>query len=251
LSDPQHREEDEMSQATIHAEATAAAVRLQEKHPELKEAFEKSYGYAVFPSVGRASAVLGGAYGKGEVYERGQPIGFATLSQMTIGVQLGGQTFSEVLLFAQKPALDEFRRGKVAFAANASAGIVKAAATGTSNPATITAHAYSRGGMILELSLGGQKFSFIPPEQAEKLDEAHGVEGAQEGGREGAGGHQGDLRSRGIEAVRHARSKLGGMARRHPVATTALAVGLTGASIATKAILAARRRAVPTPTPSK
>jgi hypothetical protein len=237
-----------MSQATIHAEATAAAVRLQEKHPDLKEAFEKSYGYAIFPSVGRASAVLGGAYGKGEVYERGQPIGFATLSQMTIGVQLGGQTFSEVLLFAQKPAFDEFKRGKVAFAANASAGIVKAAATGTTDPSKITAHAYSRGGMILELSLGGQKFSFIPPEQAAKLDEAHRAEGAPEGTPE----HAKDLRARGVEAMRQARSKLGGMARRHPVATTALAVGLTGASIATKAILAARRgRPAPTPTPSK
>src|SRR3954447_14939566 len=108
-----------MNQATIHAEATAALVYLQEKHPDLKETLAKSYGYAIFPSVGRASAVLGGAYGKGEVYEHGKPIGFATLSQMTIGVQLGGQTFSEVVLFDQKPALDGFKRGKVAFAANA------------------------------------------------------------------------------------------------------------------------------------
>jgi len=152
-----------MNEHTIHADAAATISRLQKKHPNLKQELADSYGFAVFPYVGRASAVLGGAYGQGEVFEQGRSIGFATLSQMTVGVQLGGQTFSELVIFPKKKNLAEFRAGMVAFTANASAVIVKAAASGTSNFDGVTAHAYSRGGMLLELSLGGQKFMFIPP----------------------------------------------------------------------------------------
>lgn len=152
-----------MNEARVHADAAATLKRLKAKNPELKQELSNSYGFAVFPFVGRASVVLGGAYGHGAVFEQGKPIGFATLSQISIGVQVGGQTFSEVVLFPNKESLDEFRTGKVAFTANASSVIVKAAASGTTNFGGFTAHAYSRGGMLLELSLGGQKFMFIPP----------------------------------------------------------------------------------------
>lgn len=168
-----------MNERTIHADADAALARLQEKHPDLKDTLANSYGYVVFPSVGRASLVLGGAYGHGEVFERGTPIGFATVSQITIGIQVGGQTFSELLVFPKKESMDEFKSGKVAFNANATAAIVKAAASGTGNFGGVTAHAYSRGGMLLELSLGGQKFSFIPPRRLDEERAAAG-EAAQE-----------------------------------------------------------------------
>jgi hypothetical protein len=94
------------------------------------------------------------------VFEHGKPIGFATLNQLTFGVQVGGQTFSELVMFTTKDALDTFKRSKLSFTANASAVIVKAGATGTSSPATTIAKAYSRGGMLLEASLGGQKFTY-------------------------------------------------------------------------------------------
>ncbi|GEL73912.1 lipid-binding SYLF domain-containing protein [Myxococcus virescens] len=147
---------------TLHEEAVATVDRLVLKHPELKKELEQVEGYAVFPSLGRASLVLGGSYGHGEVFEKGKPIGFATLSQLTLGVQVGGQTLSELIFFHDRDALEAFKGGKVAFAANASAVLVKAAASGTINYAKCVAHAYSRGGMLLEASLGGQKFTFIP-----------------------------------------------------------------------------------------
>lgn len=75
-----------MKQELVHAEAAAALSRLQKQHPELKQELEKAWGFAVFPSVGRASAVLGGACGHGEVFEQGKSIGFATLSQISVGV---------------------------------------------------------------------------------------------------------------------------------------------------------------------
>ena len=166
---------------TLHEEAMATLGRLERKNPELKQALERARGFAVFPSMGRASLVLGGTYGHGEVFERGKPIGFATLSQMTIGVQVGGQTFSELIFFEDRAALEDFKGGKVAFAANASAVIIKAAASGTTNYAKCTAHAYSRGGMLLEVSLGGQKFTFMPPSSEKGRRAKDSEEG---GGRE-------------------------------------------------------------------
>src|SRR5688500_6018289 len=103
---------------TLHDEVTATLKRLQAKDPGLKRMLKNAHGYAVFPSVGKASAVIGGAYGRGEAYEKGELIGYATLSQLTLGVQLGGDTFSEILIFEGKEALDRFKRGKTAFAAN-------------------------------------------------------------------------------------------------------------------------------------
>jgi lipid-binding SYLF domain-containing protein len=153
-----------MLEAGIHEEALATLNRLQEKHSNLKDRINKAYGYAVFPSIGRASVVLGGAHGLGEVFEQGEPIGFASMSQITVGVQVGGQTFSEVLLFNDKPALDKFKtRGRLGLTFNASAVIVKAAATATNNVSDIETKTYSQGGMLLEASMGGSKYSFIPP----------------------------------------------------------------------------------------
>ena len=153
-----------MLETAIHEEAEAALNRLRDKHSDLKEKLGKAYGYAVFPSVGRAGVVIGGAYGQGEVYEHGEPIGFATMGQITVGIQVGGQTFTEVVIFNKKESLDSFKhRGKLGFSANASAVIVKAAATATSGSAGLEAKAYSLGGMLLELSLGGTNFLFVPP----------------------------------------------------------------------------------------
>lgn len=153
-----------MLEAGIHEEAQATLNRLQEKHSNLKESIKKAYGYAVFPSIGRAGVVLGGAHGLGEVFEQGEPIGFSSMSQITVGVQVGGQTFSEILMFKDKNALDKFKtRGRLGFTFNASAVIIKAAATATNNVSDIETKAYSQGGMLLEASMGGSKYSFIPP----------------------------------------------------------------------------------------
>ncbi len=144
----------------IRAGAEATLSWLTTKDPGLKQLLDKAYGYAVFPALGRASAVLGGARGHGEVFEEGNPIGFATLTQMTVGMQVGGQTFSELILFDNKDALETFKKGMVRFTANASTVFVRAGATRTTDFHAVVAKAYSRGGMLLEASLGGQKFTF-------------------------------------------------------------------------------------------
>src|SRR3954464_9044282 len=99
------------SNTTIEERAAATLKRLEEKDPGLKQLLKKAYGYAVFPSVGKASLVLGGSYGHGAVYERGEFIGHATISQFTAGVQIGGETFTEVLVFQNQAALERLRHG--------------------------------------------------------------------------------------------------------------------------------------------
>jgi len=145
--------------------------------------FHSAYGYALFPTIAKAAYVVGGAYGKGRVYRGGKHIGNTEMTQATIGFQLGGEGFSQVIFFKDKRALDEFTRGNFEFGAEAKAVAITAAAgasantTGSSATASggknnaKTAGTYqngmatftiTKGGLMYEASIGGQKFSYTP-----------------------------------------------------------------------------------------
>src|SRR5262249_5853361 len=84
----------------------AASSALKTLDPSLQQQIASAYGYAIFPAVAKGGAIVGGAYGRGEVYEQGKMVGWADLTQATIGAQLGGQSFSELILFENKAALE-------------------------------------------------------------------------------------------------------------------------------------------------
>jgi lipid-binding SYLF domain-containing protein len=148
---------------TLHKDVQATLKRLQAEDAGLKQLLDRAHAYAVFPSVGKATAVIGGAFGKGEVFEKGDLVGYAAIIQLTLGVQLGGQTFAEVIAFENEQALDRFKAGKWAWAANASAVLVKAGAAASANYESGAAvFVYADGGMMLEAAVGGQKFIFRP-----------------------------------------------------------------------------------------
>lgn len=148
---------------TLHSDVIAALNQLQEKHPDIKELLEKAYGYAVIPSVGRASLLLGGAYGVGEVFVRDRVIGYAAIIGLTLGVQLGGSTFHELIVFNDQKAWKELKDGKYAFAADASVAFVKAGAQASKGFGSNTAiFVFNEGGMLLDLAIGLQKFTFKP-----------------------------------------------------------------------------------------
>jgi len=232
----------EKQQPPMAQRVEATLRRLEKKDPGLRQFLKEAYGYAVFPSVGKASLVVGGAHGHGAVYEGGKLIGHATLSQMTLGVQLGGDTFTEILAFHDKGSLDRFKQGHMPFTANASAVLVKAGAAGTSNFKGVTAHAYSSGGMLLELAIGGQKFTFKPlggkqDEQGQSGgDKAKGRrggesspedEGEDDPGEEGRMSQMLDGARGALDGVRSAASKVSDLAKEHPVAATLLGAGVT------------------------
>src|SRR5512136_1471339 len=80
--------------------------------------FNKCYGYAVFPTIGKAGFVVGGAYGEGRVYEHGTPVGDTSMTQLSVGFQLGGEGYSQIVFLADKRAFDDFTSGNFEFGAN-------------------------------------------------------------------------------------------------------------------------------------
>lgn len=143
--------------------------------------FDNCYGYAVFPTIGKGGLVVGGAYGKGHVYERGRLIGEASMTQVSVGFQLGGQGYSEIIFFQDKRALDEFTSGNFEFSADFNAVAItagasasastegtNAGASGGKKDATTAGGYYkgiavftiAKGGLMYQAALAGQKFSF-------------------------------------------------------------------------------------------
>ena len=129
----------------------------------MKVFFDQARGYAIFPTVGKGGIGIGGAYGKGKVFEREKLIGRTKLMQATIGFQLGGQAYREIIFFKDKNALDHFTSGNFEFSAQASAIAVTAgAATDADYSDGVAVFTMPKGGLMYEASIGGQKFSFDP-----------------------------------------------------------------------------------------
>jgi hypothetical protein len=148
---------------TLHSSAIAAMNTLQEKHPEIKELLEKSYGFAVIPEIGGSSLVVGGAYGIGEVFVKDHVIGYAAIVKVTLGVQLGGTTFHEMIVFNDEKVWEKFKGGKFSFAADAGVAIVKAGAQASKGfGAGTVGFIFNEGGMLLDLDIGVQKFVYKP-----------------------------------------------------------------------------------------
>ena len=143
--------------------------------------FGKSYGYAVFPTIGKGGIGIGGAHGKGKVYEKGQYVGNTSMTQLTIGFQLGGQAFSQIIFFQDKRSFTEFTGGNFEFGAQATAVAITAGAsanattTGTSAGASggkndantvgkyhkgMAVFTIAKGGLMFEASIGGQKYEY-------------------------------------------------------------------------------------------
>jgi len=133
------------------ARETAEAIDLFKKtHPDLAKRFESAAG-------------IGAAHGEGEVYANGKKIGTATLTQFTLGIQLGGQKFAEVIFFDDKAALNAFARGVFSLAAQATAVAAADGAAATAKyDENVEVYTVAKGGLMFEASLGGQKFSFAP-----------------------------------------------------------------------------------------
>ena len=156
-------------------------IAVFKKSRESASYFGKSYGYAVFPTIGKGGAVVGGAYGKGRVYEKGKYVGDTSVTQLSVGFQLGGEAYSQIIFFENQQAFKEFTSGNFEFGAQAQAVAITAGAsaatttTGAAAGASITQHdaanvaksyngmttfTVAKGGLMYEASIGGQKFNY-------------------------------------------------------------------------------------------
>jgi lipid-binding SYLF domain-containing protein len=151
--------------ATLDSRARATVDQMTASDPGLRDVLQNGYGYVIFPEVGKAAVGIGGAGGKGVVYQQGQKIGYATLNQGSVGVQLGGETYAELIVFKTPDALAVFKNGNLTFGADASATLVKAgaAAAGQFNNGT-RIFILPKGGLMAGVSIMGQKFGFSASE---------------------------------------------------------------------------------------
>jgi lipid-binding SYLF domain-containing protein len=169
--------------AAVRADSYSETTELFKNSGESAEFFKNCYGYAVFPTIGEGGIGIGAAHGKGRVYEKGAYVGDATMNQVSVGLQLGGQAYSQIIFFEDKRALDEFTRGDFEFGAGASAVAVTAAAGANAGTSGASANASGgkkdattsgkyfkgmavftivKGGAMYQAAIGGQKFRYEP-----------------------------------------------------------------------------------------
>ena len=173
-----------MSSIAFAVEDYSSTINVFKQSPQAQPYFKNAYGYAVFPTVGKGGLGIGGAYGKGQVYRGGKVTGITKLAKVSIGLQAGGQAFSQVIFFQDKRAYDEFTSGQFAFDAQASAVAITAGVQGQAGSTGVTAGAsagpktgahaetkyhkgmavfvHIKGGLMYEAAIAGQKFSFEP-----------------------------------------------------------------------------------------
>src|SRR5499433_3622678 len=143
--------------------ATTVMSEMNKDDPGLDELTRKAYGYAIFPEIAKGGLVFGGGYGRGVVYEQGQQIGYADLSHASFGLQVGGQTYTELIVFENKAALDRLTKSRLEFVADASAVILKTgAATNARFDNGVVVFVRPIGGAMAEASIGGQQVTYVP-----------------------------------------------------------------------------------------
>ncbi len=144
-------------------EVQEAIADFKNSDPSMKVFFDKAYGFAIFPTVGKGGVGIGGAYGEGKVYGKGVLIGTSSLMQFTLGLQLGGQVYREIIFFEDKMALDLFKYGNFEFGAQASAVAATAGVSANTDYSNgVAIFTLAKNGLMFEASVGGQKFSFEP-----------------------------------------------------------------------------------------
>ena len=166
------------------AATDAETIKVFQDAGQSGQYFAKCYGYAVFPNIGKGGIGVGAAHGTGRVYEQGKVVGDTKMTQVSVGAQLGGQSYSEIIFFEDKRAFDEFTSGNFEIGAGVSAVAITAGASasaGTGGGATAgasggksdasTAGGYkkglaiftvAKGGLMYEASVSGQKFKYTP-----------------------------------------------------------------------------------------
>ena len=148
---------------SLETQAQQALQTFKVKDPSLETFFTNSAGYAVFPNVGEGALIVGGAHGKGIVYQNGQAVGEATVTKGTVGAQVGGQSFAELIFFQTPRSLLKFKKGSLDFSAGVNAVAANAGVGKTTDYRNeVAVFTTSRSGLMAKAAIGGQKFTFQP-----------------------------------------------------------------------------------------
>ena len=150
-----------------HAKAQEAIAAFKEKDPSIQRFFDSAVGYVVIPTVGKAGFGIGGARGKGVLYENGAITANVTLTQLSFGFQWGGQAYSEFIFFEDDATLTNFKRGNYELGAQVSAvAITTGASADAEFNSGMAIFTQAKGGLMYEASIGGQKFKVKPKKKS-------------------------------------------------------------------------------------
>lgn len=151
-------------QANKMDDATQETIfQFEQTDPGIERLFKTAVGYAVFPTIGAGAVGVGGAYGRGQVYEAGRFVGYCDMTQASVGVQLGGQAYSEVIFFNSESALQDFKSGDFTFSGQVSAVALERGVSANANFKNgVAVYTQAKGGLMYQASIGGQKFRFEP-----------------------------------------------------------------------------------------
>ena len=149
--------------AALAANTQAALASFKAKDPSLQGLMDRAVGWAVFPDIGKGGWILGGSYGRGEVFEGGKKIGYADISEVSAGFQWGAQNFSQILVFMKQEELDKFKRGEWSASGNVSAIALTSGAAAKTDPSKgVIALVETKGGLMAEAAVGGQRMRYQP-----------------------------------------------------------------------------------------
>ncbi|QOV91281.1 lipid-binding SYLF domain-containing protein [Humisphaera borealis] len=153
--------ETQTAKETLSDRAEVSLKAMERNNPEIRRVISRGFGYAIFPEVGKGGALVGGAFGRGEVYQEGKFVGYAKIEQATVGAQVGGQSYDMLMVFENAETMMKFKNNEWTGSANASAVILKeGAGASTDFKNGVAVYVRPTGGAMAEASLGGQKFSF-------------------------------------------------------------------------------------------
>lgn len=142
-------------------DANRAKEEFIKTDPLMKALFDNSYGYVIFPNIGKGAIGIGGAAGNGIVFEKGEMVGAAKMKQLSVGFQLGGQGYRQVIFFENEAALQRFKENNFEFAAQASAvAVTQGASANIKYRDGVMVFSQQKGGLMYEASIGGQKFDY-------------------------------------------------------------------------------------------
>jgi lipid-binding SYLF domain-containing protein len=152
--------------------ARQAVAELQQADPGLKRLFDEAAGYAVFATVGKGAVGVGGAHGTGLLFEKGAIVGEVSLTQVTVGLQLGAQAYTEVVFFETEKALADLKKGEFTLAAQVSAVVVKSGASASAKYVDgMSVFTHTKGGVMAEASVGGQRLGYHPYQKVITLND--------------------------------------------------------------------------------
>ncbi|HWM87667.1 MAG TPA: lipid-binding SYLF domain-containing protein [Kofleriaceae bacterium] len=150
-------------QRSLEERASATLDTMKARDARLDEILDGAAGYVVFPEIGKGGALVGGAYGRGVVFEGGKPVGYAELSQASIGAQLGGQTFAELIVFQDAKALTRLKTDNFDIGGNISAvALTSGGGAAAQFEGGVAVFVMPRGGLMVDLSVNGQKIDYQP-----------------------------------------------------------------------------------------